>query len=105
MRTDSQAALSVELSQASTATVTVDYATSDNTAEAGDDYTETSGTLTFAAGETVMAIIVPILDDAIYETLEAVQRHAQQPGRSNAARLPISPGDHRVKTSLRRQRP
>ena len=68
---DSQATLSVELSQASTVTVTVDYATSDNTAEAGDDYTETSGTLTFAAGETVMAIIVPILDDAIYETLRS----------------------------------
>ena len=65
---DSQATLSVELSQASTITVTVDYATSDNTAEAGDDYTAASGTLTFAAGETVMAIIVPILDDAIYET-------------------------------------
>ena len=82
----SQAALSVELSQASADTVTVDYATSDNTAEAGDDYTETSGTLTFAAGETVKAIIVPILDDAIYETLRAVQRHAEQPHRSNACR-------------------
>ena len=67
---DSQATLSVELSQASTITVTVDYATSDNTAEAGDDYTQTSGTLTFAAGETVKTIIVPILDNAIYETLE-----------------------------------
>ena len=36
---DSQATVSVLLSQASTVTVTVDYATSDNTAEAGDDYT------------------------------------------------------------------
>ena len=36
---DSQATLSVELSQASTITVTVDYATSDGSAEAGDDYT------------------------------------------------------------------
>ena len=66
----SQAGLAVELSQTSTDTVTVDYATSDITAEAGDDYTETSGTLTFTAGETVMAIIVPILDDAIYEPTE-----------------------------------
>ena len=66
----SQAGLTVELSQTSTDTVTVDYATSDITAEAGDDYTETSGTLTFTAGETVMAIIVPILDDAIYEPTE-----------------------------------
>ena len=86
---DSQATLSVELSQASTVTVTVDYATSDNTAEAGDDYTETSGTLTFAAGETVMAIIVPILDDAIYETLERFNVTLSNPA---GATLPAFPG-------------
>ena len=86
---NSQATLSVELSQASTVTVTVDYATSDNTAEAGDDYTETSGTLTFAAGETVMAIIVPILDDAIYETLERFNVTLSNPA---GATLPAFPG-------------
>ena len=48
---DSQATVSVLLSQASGDTVTVDYATSDISAKAADDYTETSGTLTFAAGE------------------------------------------------------
>ena len=86
---DSQATLTVELSQASTITVTVDYATSDNTAEAGDDYTETSGTLTFTAGETVMAIIVPILDDAIYETLERFNVTLSNP---TGATLPAFPG-------------
>ena len=86
---DSQATLSVELSQASTVTVTVDYATSDNTAEAGDDYTETSGTLTFAPGETVKAIIVPILDDAIYETLERFNVTLSNP---TGATLPAFPG-------------
>ena len=48
----------------------MDYATSDISAKAADDYTETSGTLTFAAGETVKAIIVPILDDGVYEDSE-----------------------------------
>ena len=86
---DSQATLSVELSQASTVMVTVDYATSDNTAEAGDDYTETSGTLTFAPGETVKAIIVPILDDAIYETLERFNVTLSNPA---GATLPAFPG-------------
>ena len=43
--------------------VTVDYATSDGTAKAGEDYTATSGTLTFAAGERVKTVSVPILDD------------------------------------------
>ena len=67
---DSQATVSVLLSQASTDTVTVDYATSDNTAEAGDDYTETSGTLTFAAGETSKTVTITLLNDGVYEDSE-----------------------------------
>ena len=85
----SQAGLAVELSQTSADTVTVDYATSDITAEAGDDYTATSGTLTFAAGETVMAIIVPILDDAIYEPTERFDVTLSNP---TGATLPTFPG-------------
>ena len=42
----------VTLSRAASGTVTVDYKTADGTATAGEDYTATSGTLTFAAGET-----------------------------------------------------
>ena len=85
----SQAGLAVELSQTSADTVTVDYATSDITAEAGDDYTDTSGTLTFTAGETVMAIIVPILDDAIYEPTERFDVTLSNP---TGATLPAFPG-------------
>ncbi len=40
----------VNLSNASGTTVTVEYSTSDLTAEAGSDYTAASGTLTFAPG-------------------------------------------------------
>ena len=54
----------VSLNRAASGTVTVDYATSDGTATAGTDYTATSGTLTFAAGETVKTVSVPVLDDA-----------------------------------------
>ncbi len=46
--------------QSSTSTVTVQYATADGTATAGDDYTATSGTLTFDPGETVETIVVPV---------------------------------------------
>ena len=55
----------VTLSRAASVTVTVDYATSDDTATAGADYTTASGTLTFAAGTTEQRVSVPVLDDAI----------------------------------------
>ena len=66
------ATLTVELAPAGTGTVTVDYATRDSFAKAGEDYTATSGTLTFAAGQTSKTFTVPITDDDIYEnSLEA----------------------------------
>ena len=60
----------VRLSPAAAQTVTVDYATADDTAEAGSDYTERSGTLTFTAGETMLTIPVPTLDDSEQESEE-----------------------------------
>ena len=65
------ATLTVELDPASTGTVTVDYATRDSFAKAGEDYTATSGTLTFAAGQTSKTFTVPITDDDVYENNEA----------------------------------
>jgi hypothetical protein len=52
--------------------LTVGYSTADNTATAGQDYTATSGTVTFAAGETSKFFDVPILDDNINEPIELV---------------------------------
>ena len=57
----------VSLSRAASGAVTVDYATADGTATAGEDYSSTSGTLTFAAGETAKTVSVPVLDDVIDE--------------------------------------
>ena len=54
----------VTLSRASRAPVAVAYATADGSATAGSDYTATSGTLTFATGETAKTVSVPVLDDA-----------------------------------------
>jgi hypothetical protein len=65
-----QAALSVELSFAATAPVTVEYSTADNTALAGSDYAATSGSLTFEPGQTRRTILVPILNDAEFEPAE-----------------------------------
>ena len=54
----------VTLSKARFTPTTVAYATSDGTATAGADYTETSGTLTFGPLETSKTVSVPVLDDA-----------------------------------------
>jgi hypothetical protein len=61
--TSTTARFTVTLSQAATQTVTVSYATADGTAKAGVDYTATSGTLTFAPGQTSQTITVPVLND------------------------------------------
>ena len=44
--------------------VTVDWATHDGTAVAGDDYTGASGTLNFASGETAKSLTVRTLSDS-----------------------------------------
>ena len=59
--------LSVESSEA----VTVDYATVDGTAKAGQDYEARSGTLTFPAQSTTPQMIrVPLLNDTVDEAEE-----------------------------------
>ncbi|MGB7923587.1 MAG: Calx-beta domain-containing protein [Pyrinomonadaceae bacterium] len=60
----------VSLSNPSSSTVTVHYATSDDTAVAGQDYTATSGTLTFDPGDTMRTVAVTILADNINEPTE-----------------------------------
>ena len=55
----------VTLSPPSSSTVTVLYATSDGTAIAPADYTDTSGTLEFTAGTVFLEVRVPVIDDSI----------------------------------------
>ena len=75
----------VTLTRAVTGAVTVDYATSDGTATAGSDYTATSGTLTFAAGQTSKTVAVAVLADAVNEGSETLTLML-----SNASGAPIS---------------
>jgi hypothetical protein len=63
-------AFSVIMTNASGTTQTVDYATSEGTATAGADYTATSGTLTFTAGQTSKIVNVPVLGDTLNEADE-----------------------------------
>ena len=63
----------VSLSRTAGGPVSVDYATADGTAKAGEDFTAASGTLTFAAGETVKTVSVAVLDDAHDEGEETMK--------------------------------
>jgi uncharacterized delta-60 repeat protein len=69
----------VTLSQASNLTVKVDYATAQGTATAGTDYQQTSGTLTFNAGETAKSISVLVNGDTVNEPDEAFTLNLSNP--------------------------
>ncbi|MGN6186558.1 MAG: Calx-beta domain-containing protein, partial [Thermoanaerobaculia bacterium] len=72
----------VTLSNASSQTITVNFATADNGATAGSDYTMTSNTLTFNAGEVAKQITVVVTGDATDEPNE--QFFVNLSGPSNA---------------------
>jgi Calx-beta domain-containing protein/WD40 repeat protein len=59
--------------------VTVDFATSDGTATATQDYTPASGTLTFNPGVTSQTFTVPILNDTLDESDETVNLTLSNP--------------------------
>ncbi|MCI0359424.1 MAG: FG-GAP-like repeat-containing protein [Planctomycetaceae bacterium] len=74
----------VTLAAASDQTVTVNYATVDSSAKAGEDYVATSGSLTFAAGDTTKTISVTIKgdkrkewDESFYVLLSNASSNAQ----------------------------
>ena len=70
------AVFTVTLSNPSTSTVTVNYSTRDGTAlgdSTGDltaDYGTSTGTVSFAPGQTSQTVSVPITNDAVYEGSE-----------------------------------
>ena len=76
----------VSLDGASGKTVTVTYATGDDTAEAGKDYTEVPGTeLTFTAGQTAKTITIATLDDDLDEDAETFTVTLSAPGNAALA--------------------
>ncbi|BAF99921.1 Calx-beta domain-containing protein [Microcystis aeruginosa] len=72
----------VTLSTTSTQTITVNYATADDTATAGSDYTATTGTLTFTPGQTSQDIIISVNGDTAIEPDETFLINLSNP--SNA---------------------
>ena len=78
-------AFAVTLSRAAAGQVTVDYQTVNGTASAGSDYTATSGTLTFEAGESSQTVEVAVLDDAHDEGEETMTLRLLNPSEGRLA--------------------
>ncbi len=81
---------SVQLSNPSSQTIAVSYATADSTALAASDYTATSDTLTFAPGQVLQTFGVPVRGDTLYEPDESFAVVLSDPinaalGRARAA--------------------
>ena len=79
-------------------TVSVDYATSDDYARAGLDYSAVSGTLTFNPEETTQTFSIPLLDDTLPEFNEALTVNLSNAvgidlGLQNTARVIIEEDD------------
>lgn len=64
------ASFTVRLSEASTQTVTAQFATEDDTAKTGEDYQAQTGIITFAAGELEKTISVKVTGDRLQESTE-----------------------------------
>lgn len=75
----------VLLTSGSTSAVTVDYATVSGSALGGNDYTATSGSLTFTSGQTSKSVSVPVVQDALSEDTETFTLDL-----SNASGAPIT---------------
>ncbi len=83
----------------STGTVMVNYATANGSATAPDDYTATSGTLTFTDGQTSKTINIPVNNDTTSEPAESFSISLSNPtggatlGSPTTATLNINDND------------
>ena len=83
--TDAVLEFVVTLSRAASAAFTVAYQTSDGSATAGQDYTATSGTLSFQTGDTSKTIEVAVLDDSHDEGEETLTLRLSNPSGGRLA--------------------
>lgn len=79
-------AFTVTLSKAATTLVAVNYATANGTATAGSDYSATSGTINFAAGETAKTVTVAVSGDTTAEPAETLTVSLSAPSGATVAR-------------------
>jgi hypothetical protein len=74
------ATIAVARTSGSAGAVTIQYATSNGSASAPADYAASSGTLSFASGQTTQSFIVPIQNDGVFEGRETINLTLTQTG-------------------------
>ncbi|HEV7747791.1 MAG TPA: Calx-beta domain-containing protein [Pyrinomonadaceae bacterium] len=79
------AGFTVSLSNASSQTITVNYATADGTATAGNEYVAASGTLTFTPGQLTQPISVTVNGDSVNENSVAFNVNLTTPANATIA--------------------
>ena len=107
LETDSggqEAVFEIRLSEPSNTAITVDYATADGTARAGEDYTATSGSITFQPGQTVASVAVDITGDTLAEDSETFSLVVTTPALLSSTARSTRPGLPRSSTTIPRQR-
>jgi YVTN family beta-propeller protein len=78
---ESEGGIEIQVSRSSNkGEATVDYATSDGSATAGQDYSAISGTLIFIPGQTIASFTVPVLKDSLVEGDETLSLNLTHPG-------------------------
>jgi hypothetical protein len=92
------ATITVTRSGGSNSGVSVQYATSNGSAASGADYSTTSGTISFGAGETEKTFAVAISEDSLFEGDETIQLSLSGPigaslGDIDTAELTITDND------------
>ncbi len=91
--TEGQAAnFTASLNHASDQQVTVDFATSDGTANAPGDYTSASGTVTFAPNDISEPVTVQTIDDALGENTETFNVDLSNPTGGRGATIADNQG-------------
>ena len=75
----------IALDRPATSTVSVAYATADETAAGGQDYRAGAGSLSFAPGEVVKTVSVDLFDDSIAETDEHFALRLSNPNGATLA--------------------
>jgi hypothetical protein len=79
------ASLQICISQVSTSAVTVNFQTSNSSAQSGVDYTVLSGTATIPPGQLCDTVTVPILDDNASESSEMFNVNLSSPNGATIA--------------------